>query len=85
MTPSKPSPKVRARLAAALADVAIETDRHHKMRDHTLAMLRYGRNGESGVAEALAALYRSFVYTVGADRPGGEEEAAGEFVIRRRC
>ena len=80
MTTGKPSPKVRTRLAAALADVAIETDRHKKTRDHTLALLRYGRNGEPGVGEALEALDRLFVVTVGPDRPGGAEEAAGEFV-----
>ena len=79
MTPGKPSPKVRTRLAAALTDVAIETDRHHKTRDHTLALLRYGYNGQSGVAEALEALYRTFVLTVGPDRMGGEPEAMREF------
>ena len=79
MTPGKPNPKVRARLAEALTDVAIETDRHHKTRDHTMALLRFGYNGESGVAEALEALYRVFVVTVGPDRMGGEQEAAGEF------
>jgi hypothetical protein len=56
MTPGKPSPKVRTRLATALTDVAIETDRHHKTRDHTLVLLRLGYNGESGVGEALQAL-----------------------------
>ena len=79
MTPGKPSAKVRGRLAAALADVAIETDRHKKTRDHTLAMLRYGYNGEPGVGEALEALDRAFVFTVGPDRPGGEPEAMREF------
>ena len=80
MTPGKPNPKVRARLAEALTDVAIETDRHHKTRDHTMALLRFGYNGESGVAEALEALYRVFVVTVGPDRMGGE--ARGRWGVR---
>ena len=80
MTPGRPSPKVRGRLGEALLDVAIEIDRHDKTRDHVLAMLRYGYNGEPGVGEALEALYRHFVNTVGPDRMGGEDEAASEFV-----
>ena len=79
MTPGKPSPKVRARLAQALTDVAVETDRHHKTLDHVLALLRYGYDGESGVAEALEALYRAFVFTVASDRLGGQDEAVKEF------
>ena len=79
MTSGKPSPKVRARLGEALTDVAIEISRHDKTRDHVLALLRYGYNGEPGVAEALEALYRHFVLTVGPDRMGGQDEAATEF------
>ncbi len=63
----KPSPKVRARLGDALTDMTTGIDRHHKTRNHALAMLRYGYNGETGVDEALTALHRAFVDAV-ADR-----------------
>ena len=79
MTPGKPSPKVRARLGDALTDMTTGIDRHHKTRDHALALLRYGYNGETGVDEALTALHRAFVNAVADDRIGGRDEADSEF------
>ena len=48
MTPGKPSPKVRARLAQALTDVAVETDRHkedHRPRAGPAALRLRRREG----------------------------------------
>jgi hypothetical protein len=83
MTTGRPSPKVAARLAEALADLAQGLSRHDTMLGHVMALLRYGRNGEPGVELALIALYRAFTETVGPDREGGEPEAMAEF--ERMC
>ena len=83
MTPGQPSKKVSQRLGEAIADLALGLSRHDTTRDHVLGLLRFGRNGQSGVELALIALYRAFYETVGPDRPGGEPEAMEEFV--RMC
>ena len=53
--------------------------RHDATRDHVLALLRYGKQGDTGVLPALKTLQRVFVDTVGPDRPGGSDQAAEEF------
>ncbi len=83
MTSGRPTPKVAARLEEALADLAQGLSRHDTVRDHVMALLRYGRNGEPGVEPALITLYRAFTETVGPDRSGGEAEAMAEF--ERMC
>ena len=80
MTAGEPSSKVANRLAFALHDLDQGTSRHDSMLRHTLALLRYGQAGESGVDFALRALYRPFADAVGSDRQRGEAEAEAEFV-----
>jgi len=53
--------------------------RHDHTRDNVLAMLRYGKQGDTGVLPALKALQKAFVAAVGPDRPGGPTQAAAEF------
>ena len=79
MTAGRPSQTVALRLAEALADLAQGLSLHDTMRDHVMALLRFGRNGEPGVEVALVTLYQRFVNTVWPDREGGEAEAALEF------
>ena len=83
MTEGEPSQKVALRLARALHELNQGLSRHDTVCGHVLALLRLGRDGESGVELALVTLYRAFVDTVGPDRPGGEPEAADEFL--RMC
>jgi replicative DNA helicase len=80
MTEGQPSPKVARRLAEALTDLPQGLSRHDTVRDHVMALLRYGRNGEPGVEVALRTLYCCFVDAVAADRVGGEAEAEAEFI-----
>lgn len=53
--------------------------RHDATRDHVLALLRYGKQGDPGVLPALKTLQRVFIETVGPDRPGGRDQATEEF------
>jgi hypothetical protein len=79
MTGGQPSAKVAQRLGEALYDLDQGHSRHDTVRDHVMALLRYGNNGETGVDFALGTLYAKFVDAVGLDRPGGESEAEFEF------
>ena len=79
MTAGRPSQKVALRLGEALADLAGGRNRHDTMCPHVLALLGYGKRGESGVEMALETLFHRFVETVEGDRPGGEPEAEAEF------
>ena len=53
--------------------------RHDDTLRSILRLLRLGKNGEPGVAEALGLLREEFVKLVGGDREGGEAEAEAEF------
>lgn len=53
--------------------------RHDATRDHVLALLRYGKQGDTGVLPALKTLQWVFVDTVRPDRPGGRDQAVEEF------
>ena len=53
--------------------------RHDDTLRHVLRLLRMGKNGEPGVAEALGLLREEFVKVVGDDREGGQPEAEAEF------
>ncbi len=53
--------------------------RHDDTMRNVLRLLRQGKNGEPGVAEAMAFLREEFVKAVGADRAEGETEAEKEF------
>jgi len=78
-TEGEQSPKVRRRLIAAYGDLAEGLSRHDHTLAHVLALLRYGKDGEPGVKNALLALRQVYVNTVGPDRAGGYDEARSEF------
>lgn len=79
LTDGQPSPKVSARLGRALYDLSLGISRHDATRDHVLALLRFGSDGEPGVLVALQTLGASFEDVVGQDRDGGGRQAAEEF------
>lgn len=79
MTEGQPSAKVAQRLAEALYDLSQGHSRHDTVRDHVMALLRYGNNGESGVEFALGTLCAKFVDRLGPDRRGGAAESRDEF------
>jgi len=74
------SPGVAARLTQAITELNIPGVCHHDCtRDHALALLRMGKNGETGVHSALAALGEIFVGHVKDNRAGGAAEVKREF------
>ena len=77
LTGGVPSNKVSARLQAALSD--LRASRHDHTRDHALALLRYGEQGEPGVRGALETLMGAFVGAVTADESRTRDEAVAEF------
>jgi hypothetical protein len=79
LTEGKPSPKVAQRLSEALSDLADVGCRHDDTRNHTLAMLRLGKDSEPGVKWALTKLGNVFTATVTADGSRTADEAASEF------
>lgn len=80
LTTGEPSSKVAARLRQAIKELNLPgQSRHDTARGHVLALLRLGKRSESGVDQALAALGEMFVALVAPDRPGGAEEARGEY------
>lgn len=78
LTEGEPSRRVAQRLGQAILD-CYGGGRHDDTRNHVLALLRYGRQGDTGVLAALTALQRAFVAAVEKDRPGGRTEAEKEF------
>jgi hypothetical protein len=54
--------------------------RHDSVRDHVLALMRYGRRGEPGVLMAMRALAGTFVNAVTADGSRIQQEAEAEFI-----
>jgi hypothetical protein len=79
ITGGEPSKRVRDRLSLAVEDIAGNGCRHDVTRDHVLGLLRYGKQGEPGVRDALLRLRKVFVNLVGSDRDGGKVEAQHEF------
>ena len=67
LTGGEPSAKVSGRLAKAVADLLAGRDRHDNTRDHVLALLRFGKDGEPGVKSALCALRTVFIGAVTGD------------------
>jgi hypothetical protein len=70
------------RVAAKLGEATLAcqgTSRHDNTRDHVLGLLRYGKQGDTGVLSALKALQKAFVAAVGPNRPGGHGQASEEF------
>jgi hypothetical protein len=89
LTDGEPSAKVKTRLAEAVL-ACYGQKRHDDTRDHALALLRYGKQGEPGVNKALTALQEVFTAALCDDRPGGEAEAEKEYLnffkeVRRAC
>jgi hypothetical protein len=70
------SERVAKRLNDAIADCQ-GGSRHDTVRDHVLVLLRYGRQGDTGVRAALTALEGAFVDAIAPDR--GERVARKEW------
>ncbi len=78
LTEGEMSRRVAWKLGEAVA-ACDGANRHDHTRDNALGLLRYGKQGDSGVRPALKALQKAFVAAVGPDRPGGTAQAADEF------
>jgi hypothetical protein len=78
MTDGQPSQRVSDKLADAFVEL-FGPNRHDKIRDKVLGLLRLGKNGEPGVRHSLRALCKAFVNKLGPARDGGKEEAETEF------
>ncbi|MCV7175112.1 bifunctional DNA primase/polymerase, partial [Mycolicibacterium sphagni] len=81
LTTGDPSPRVAAKLGEAIRDcnVGDATSRHDTIRDHVLTLLRFGKDGDTGVYNALLALRALFVAAVTRDGSRTIEEANREF------
>lgn len=79
LTDGEPSERVAQRLSAALSDLqaAGRGSRYEATRGHVGALLRYGKQGDVGVAPALASLRDAYVPAVADAR--GPALAASEF------
>ena len=80
LTDGQMSQRVQQRLGRALVGVRRPNCRHDMVRNHVLALLRMGKQGEPGVDLALTALWGAFVNTVIADGSRSEAEAKAEFM-----
>ncbi len=78
LTEGEPSPRVAARRDAAI-EACDGPSRHDHTREHVLALLRFGQQGDPGVLAALLALREAYVAATGPDRKGGHPQAEGEF------
>jgi Protein of unknown function (DUF3631)/Bifunctional DNA primase/polymerase, N-terminal len=79
LTDGEMSDKVVRRLGEATA-ACYGPSRHDSVLGHVLALLRFGKQGESGVFRAMSALGLTFVKAVADDREGGEADAQAEFI-----
>ena len=79
LTEGRPSQKVAARMSLALYAIREGKDRHNSTLEHTMALLRFGSNGEAGVDFAISELNKVFVEVVAPGRDNGEDEADSEF------
>jgi AAA domain/Bifunctional DNA primase/polymerase, N-terminal len=79
LTDGQMSQRVEQRLGRALVVVHGPNCRHDMVRNHVLALLRMGKQGEPGVDWALTVLRNAFVNTLVADGSRGEGEAEAEF------
>lgn len=78
LTEGTMGPLVRDRFTRAADDCA-GPSRYETARNHTLALLRYGSQGEPGVRTALLALREVYGDAVAGDRDGGRATAIKEF------
>lgn len=79
LTEGRPSAKVAARHSQAVYAIREGKDRHKSTLTHTMALLRLGANGESGVDFAIRDLGKVFIDVVAPQREAGENEAAWEY------
>jgi putative DNA primase/helicase len=77
LTEGDPAGRVAKRLTDALGDV--NGSRHNHTRDHVLALLRFGKDGDPGVKKALETVMAAFVNTVTTDGSRTWNEATAEF------
>jgi hypothetical protein len=78
LTEGEPTRRVAWKLRQAILDCH-GGSRHDCTLGNVAALLRYGKQGDSGVQPALDALKEVFVDNVAPDRPGGRAEAVKEF------
>jgi putative DNA primase/helicase len=79
LTEGNSSPAVLLRLCDAVIALADGTSRHDTTCAHALALLRLGKDGESGVKTALTVLMHAFTATVTADGSRTQGDAVAEF------
>lgn len=80
LTDGEPSPVVSARMVQAIKELNLPgMSRHDTCCRHVLAILRYGREGQSGVEQALMQLRQVFVAVVGMDNSRSPDVATDEF------
>lgn len=80
LTDGPMSELVRARLGRALVEVHGPGCRHDVVRNHALALLGMGNQGQPGVNEALTVLRDGFMNVVTADGSRTERDAEAEFM-----
>jgi Bifunctional DNA primase/polymerase, N-terminal len=78
LTEGQMSQRVTARLTQAINDCYGPSRYDHTLKS-VLALLRFGKQGDTGVQPALATLRTVYVDAVGPDRPDGHRGAAAEF------
>lgn len=84
LTTGDPSPRVAKRLSEAIRDLNTGNDsRHDEVNKHVLALLRFGKDGDPGVYNALIGLRELFVASItapGQRLAGKREVAEAEFL-----
>ena len=83
LTAGDPSPRVAYKLSEAIRGINTSeaTSRHDTIRDHVLTLMRYGKDGDPGVYNALLGLQELYVHalTTGPHARGDRESAINEF------
>lgn len=80
MTAGAPTPLVAARLTQAIKELNLPgQSRHDTALGHVMQLLRFGKNGQSGVQQALNLLREVFVSVTIVDRSRTPESARDEF------
>jgi len=78
LTTGEPTPRVAQKLGQAIL-ACRGGNRHDDVRNAVLGLLRCGKQGDGGVLPPLKVLRDNFVDAVASSRPGGKDEAKGEF------
>jgi Bifunctional DNA primase/polymerase, N-terminal len=79
LTLGEPSARVGARLAQAITALGAGGSRHDAMVENVLALLRFGKQNEPGIAAALMSYRAVFVAVVTGDGSRSAEDARAEY------